>query len=302
MKNKFFHIGTAYFVLALLTACTRSLTPAEIEYDHSLSPYHTVKRGDSISSVARRYHMDKMELIRLNGLKAPYYVVIGQRLLIRPLAATAKIKQSMPDSADMPAMEPVDQGGVQVNSLTPLPGTDEVARDPSASYSQAPEVSEDEAQQPTLSGENETTEAEETLPSPEAKKTVDISAVPSSERSYRLPVQGRVVRGFKPGKNGNDGINISAPKGTPVMASNNGVVAHAGNQLRGFGNVILIKHDNEIMSVYAHLNEVTVKRGDSIKSGQKIGTVGKTGTVKEPQLHFEIRKGATPVDPYKYLG
>lgn len=80
------------------------------------------------------------------------------------------------------------------------------------------------------------------------------------------------------------------------------MVAHAGNQLKGFGNVILVKHDKGLMTVYAHLDEVLVKRGDVVSAGQKIGTVGKSGTVKEPQLHFEIRKGTTPVDPKKHLG
>lgn len=313
----------AMVVLVLLAGCTRSTPPADVEYDQSISPYHVVRRGDSISGIAQRYRMDRMELVRLNGLKTPYRIVIGQRLLVRPLAASAKISKSIPDSADMPAVEPVDMGGVQVTTLKPLPGTDSAAVEPGVEGIPAP-VSENggtinPATLPTSIGTfpqhsigstpiipptstiNDTDEDEDQAPE-SGKKPINMPNAPMADRNYHLPVQGKIVRGFKPGKNGNDGINISAPKGTPVQAANNGVVAHAGNQLRGFGNVVLVKHDNGLMSVYAHLDEVNVKRGDVIKTGQRIGTVGKSGTVKEPQLHFEIRKGTTPVDPNQYLG
>lgn len=314
----------AMVALVFLAGCTRSTPPADVEYDQSISPYHVVRRGDSISGIAQRYRMDRMELVRLNGLKTPYRIVIGQRLLVRPLAASARISKSIPDSADMPAVEPVDMGGVQVTTLKPLPGTDSAAVEPGAQGIPAPISQSDNTMNadrqdisagtssegsiggaPTTSPTNdEDTDSdtdEDAAPEP-TKKPANMPNTPIADRTYHLPVQGKVVRGFKPGKNGNDGINISAPKGTPVQASNNGVVAHAGNQLRGFGNVVLVKHDNGLMSVYAHLDEVNVKRGDVIKTGQRIGTVGKSGTVKEPQLHFEIRKGTTPVDPNQYLG
>jgi len=99
----------------------------------------------------------------------------------------------------------------------------------------------------------------------------------------------------------NDGLNIAAPKGTPVAAIDGGTVAYAGNELRGYGNLVLIKHSNGLISAYAHCEELLVKRGDSVNRGQVIARVGATGGVSEPQLHFELRRGKKPVDPREFL-
>ena len=99
----------------------------------------------------------------------------------------------------------------------------------------------------------------------------------------------------------NDGINIAARRGTPVKAAENGVVVYAGNELRGFGNLLLIKHSGGWVSAYAHTDKVLVKRGDKVGKGQRIATVGSTGGVNSPQLHFELRHGRTARDPRKYL-
>jgi len=121
--------------------------------------------------------------------------------------------------------------------------------------------------------------------------------------SFRWPVHGRVIAAFGPKTNGgqNDGINLAVPEGTPIKAADDGVVAYAGNELKGYGNLVLIRHANGFVSAYANAKELLVKRGDSIKRGQVIANAGQTGNVTSPQLHFEIRKGSTPVDPTKYL-
>jgi murein DD-endopeptidase MepM/ murein hydrolase activator NlpD len=122
--------------------------------------------------------------------------------------------------------------------------------------------------------------------------------------TFRWPVRGRVIAGFgsKPNGTQNDGINLAVPEGTPIKAADDGVVAYAGNELKGYGNLVLIRHSNGFVSAYAHASELMVKRGDSIKRGQVIAHAGQTGNVTSPQLHFEIRKGSTPVDPTQYLG
>ncbi|HEY1310290.1 MAG TPA: LysM peptidoglycan-binding domain-containing M23 family metallopeptidase, partial [Pseudolabrys sp.] len=122
--------------------------------------------------------------------------------------------------------------------------------------------------------------------------------------SFRWPVKGRVTASFGAKVNGaqNDGINLAVPEGTPIKAADDGVVAYAGNELKGYGNLVLIRHANGFVSAYANASELLVKRGDTIKRGQVIANAGQTGDVKSPQLHFEIRKGSTPVDPIKYLG
>jgi murein DD-endopeptidase MepM/ murein hydrolase activator NlpD len=116
---------------------------------------------------------------------------------------------------------------------------------------------------------------------------------------FRWPARGRVIAGF--GTGGNDGINIAVPEGTPVRAAESGIVAYAGSELKGYGNLILIKHDNNFVSAYAHNSELLVKRGDQIRRGQVIANSGRTGNVNAPQLHFEIRKGSDPIDPMPYL-
>jgi murein DD-endopeptidase MepM/ murein hydrolase activator NlpD len=138
----------------------------------------------------------------------------------------------------------------------------------------------------------------------EAASGVTSSEATGAAPSFRWPVRGRVIQGFGPKGNGqqNDGINLAVPEGTSVKAAEDGVVAYAGNELKGYGNLVLVRHSNGFVTAYAHASEVAVKRGDPVKRGQIIAKAGQTGNVNSPQLHFEIRKGATPVDPSQYLG
>ncbi len=127
---------------------------------------------------------------------------------------------------------------------------------------------------------------------------------PRSASGFILPVQGRIISAFGPQAGGlsNDGINIAAPKGTPVVAAEHGTVVYAGNELRGFGNMLLVRHADGWLTAYAHLDQMMVARGARVTRGQHIGNVGMTGNVTSPQLHFEIRQGKQPVDPEKQLG
>jgi murein DD-endopeptidase MepM/ murein hydrolase activator NlpD len=122
---------------------------------------------------------------------------------------------------------------------------------------------------------------------------------PARAGRFAWPVRGTIVSSFgaKPGGLQNDGINIAAPRGTPVRAAENGVVVYSGNELRGFGNLLLLRHADGWMSAYAHLDEMLVERGAQVLRGQTIGRVGQTGTVASPQLHFELRRGGRAVDP-----
>jgi murein DD-endopeptidase MepM/ murein hydrolase activator NlpD len=127
---------------------------------------------------------------------------------------------------------------------------------------------------------------------------------PGSRRGFIWPVKGEVIAEFGTTGKGqhNDGINIAVPRGTPVLAADDGVVAYAGNELRGFGNLLLIKHADGWMSAYAHNEVLLVKRGDLVKRGQRIAKVGDSGGVSRPQLHFELRQGTRAVDPAALLG
>jgi murein DD-endopeptidase MepM/ murein hydrolase activator NlpD len=150
----------------------------------------------------------------------------------------------------------------------------------------------------------------ERAPAPERKvdKTTTTAAIaPAAEEKpsdaahpeFRWPARGRIIQGFANG--GNDGINISVPAGTQVKAAESGVVAYAGSELKGYGNLVLIRHPNGFVTAYAHNGDIEVKRGDQVTRGQTIAKSGQSGNVSSPQLHFELRKGSTPVDPTNYL-
>ena len=121
--------------------------------------------------------------------------------------------------------------------------------------------------------------------------------------TFRWPVRGKVITSYGAKTNGksNDGINLAVPEGTPVKAAEDGVVAYSGNELKGYGNLVLVRHSNGYVTAYAHASELMVKRGDTIKRGQIIAKSGQSGEVGSPQLHFEIRKGSSPVDPLQFL-
>ena len=121
--------------------------------------------------------------------------------------------------------------------------------------------------------------------------------------TFLWPVRGRVLEGFGTGQDGthNDGINIAASRGAAIEATEGGVVAYSGNELRGYGNLILVKHPNGWISAYAHCDLILVKTGQKVVRGQVIARVGASGNVSEPQLHFELRRDKKPVDPREYL-
>lgn len=132
------------------------------------------------------------------------------------------------------------------------------------------------------------------------------STAPADQGSgeFGWPLRGRLISGYglKPDGQKNEGLNIAAPMGTSVFASKAGTVAYAGNELRGFGSMVLVRHTGGMFSVYAHLDQISVSKGDSVAKGQVVGTVGQSGGMTEPQLHFEIRQNSTPQDPMRYLG
>ncbi|CAO3421020.1 peptidoglycan DD-metalloendopeptidase family protein [Azospirillum doebereinerae] len=134
-------------------------------------------------------------------------------------------------------------------------------------------------------------------PKPEPK--AEAAVPPRGSGRFLWPVKGKLISGYGPKPDGlhNDGLNIAASKGTAVVAADNGVVAYAGNELRGFGNLLLVKHADGWITAYAHLDRIDVERGATVKRGQTVGRVGQTGSVSSPQLHFELRKGSQAVDP-----
>jgi murein DD-endopeptidase MepM/ murein hydrolase activator NlpD len=271
-----------------------SLTPQKAAYAppaparSSLSKVHAaagtdetykVQAGDTPRSIAQKSGVSEKALIERNNLD-PTRLRIGQVLYLpkggkapTSVAASAK-KSTAPD--------------VHVVKTTTIaaPGQKSQTSKPQA----APAASSDEE---VTGGQNPKVASTQRLPAPE----------PMSGNSFRWPVQGRIISEFgtKPDGGHNDGINVAVPLGTSVKAAENGVVAYAGDELKGYGNLVLVRHSNNWVSAYAHNEEILVKRGDQVRRGQVIAKAGRTGQVNQPQLHFELRKGSRPVDPTKFM-
>lgn len=236
---------------------------------------HFVNHGDTLASIARKNHISAAELARANGLDPSAKLKLGTRLSV-PGAKTAAVAAPV-------AAAPV-AGTLQPVAAAPVPATKMAAV-------AAPVQSARLAQA--------TTNVEEKPAETPAKAAEVTSALPT----FRWPVRGKVVTSYGAKTNGksNDGINLAVPEGTPVKAAEDGVVAYSGNELKGYGNLVLVRHSNGYVTAYAHASELMVKRGDTIKRGQVIAKSGQSGEVASPQLHFEIRKGSSPVDPLQFL-
>lgn len=139
------------------------------------------------------------------------------------------------------------------------------------------------------------------------EKPIEVASIqPQADEpvaKFRWPVRGRIISDFgaKPGGGRNEGVNLAVPEGTPVKAAGDGTVIYAGNELKGYGNLVLVRHDEGWVSAYAHNSVLNVKRGDTVRRGDPVALAGATGSVNQPQVHFELRQGNKPVDPLKYL-
>lgn len=243
---------------------------------------HKVAKGETVYSISRRYGVAMSELTRANGIAEPYTIVVGQDLVI-PSAQTA----------DVAAIEsPGTSGGTVDVEALPAPSA-AATRNPAPAPIASPASVPAPAPVPAPPAVEATPRQIEALPKTPAR----------AGRTFLWPVNGKLISGFGSQQGGrhNDGINIGAKRGTTVVAAENGVVAYAGNELRGFGNLLLIKHADGYMTAYAHNEALLVGRGATVKKGQPIARVGSTGSVGSPQLHFEIRKGRKAVDPKLYL-
>jgi murein DD-endopeptidase MepM/ murein hydrolase activator NlpD len=244
------------------------------------SGVHVVAPGETLNSIARLYNKPVMVLARVNNIPPTTMVRVGDRITIPDMRSPSR--PAMASAAPMSASL----------SMSGLPRTQ-----PAITQSSGSSLA---SQESPLSARVAAPTATAPAAAVENSKTADAG---SDAPGFRWPVRGRVIQAFGPKPNGlqNDGINLAVPEGTPVKAADDGVVAYAGNELKGYGNLVLVRHANGFVTAYAHASDILVKRGDSVKRGQVIAHSGQTGNVTSPQLHFEIRKGATPVDPAQYL-
>ena len=230
--------------------------------------HHLVHRGETIYEISRQYGVDMGSLVRINKISPPYHVTKGHRL-------------------QLPKKHNKGNPSIRIHQHSKFN-----QRNP---YSVSSQKTLNNKQK--LLRRNQKYTWSKPRPAP-------IQIVPSrGDRKFLWPLRGKVIVSFGPRKGGlhNDGINILARNGTSIQSTENGVVAYTGNQLQGFGNLILIKHSGGWMSAYAHSAIILVSRGDIVRRGQVIARVGRTGNVTRPQLHFELRRGGRAVNPVRYL-
>ncbi len=321
-------------LLALtLSACWTSDKPApSIKYNQMegarSTGAHTVVPGDTVGTLAERYKLEVRDIMVANRLQAPYILQPGQRLMLPP-PRTYRVRSGDTlygvsrlfnvSTTQIARLNTLHSPYVlQRGQVLRLPA---VAGEPSAPVRKvaalsAPDVMRDGVTSPPrASGRIEREElapptvAGDSIPEPAPQMAnASLSAKlpgttpPRSGAKFSMPVQGAILSSYgpKPGGLHNDGINIKAPKGAPVRAAENGVIVYAGD-MKGYGRMVLIRHADRWMTAYAHLDNIQVPRGATVKRGETIGTVGSSGTVSEPQLHFEIRRGTEALNPEKYM-
>lgn len=262
----------ALLVCMLLSACASRQPPVVVE--RSLTgdgpATHTVSAGETLYSIALRYDSDYHELARLNGLDANYTIHPGQRLRLRGTPVPAKSASVKPANS---VKKPADKVTEPVNkAVTKSPG-----------------IAADKA-----------LVVKKPVPVPASSPNVTSQSRASASLAWSWPSRGAILGGF--GSNGvtGKGLDIAGKRGDSVLAAAAGTVVYAGSGLVGYGKLLIIRHDDNYISAYAHNDRFLVKEGDSVKLGQAIAEMGASGTDRE-KLHFEIRERGKPVDPMRFL-
>jgi murein DD-endopeptidase MepM/ murein hydrolase activator NlpD len=235
---------------------------------------HTIESGESLYSIARRYDVTAQAIVQANGFSSPDKIYVGQSIIIPGRADQLVAKgPAKPLAGDAPTAAPIAPVVKQPVTTAALPN---------------PAVLESNVQPPKAA------------PAAEPQQVASLGEPKmSGAEKFRWPVSGKVITDFAQSKG--TGINIEAPEGASIRAAENGTVIYVGSGVEGYGNLILIRHPNGYVSAYAHLKAMNVTKGQNVNRGDNIGQAGMTGSVNRPQLHFELRKGATPVDPMPLL-
>lgn len=295
-----------------------------------------VGENETLVTIAQKTNTPAYKIIALNNLKKPFTLKPGQQLRLTEDAPTLTKVPVVEEefTAENQSQEDIEHNAVITPPSKPKRKLTEAEKElltsleqekkamlqeekpkekqdshlllntdekPSFSRATTPSGDDKVSQTPPTSGPQiEKAPVQEQEKMPEAKK------MPLETPKFTWPVKGKIISRFGPGQGAlqNDGINIAAPEGTPIVAIEEGVVVYAGNEMQGFGNLILIKHPGGWMSSYGHAAKILIERGTKVQKGASIGLVGNTGSVNEPQLHFELRnmkKGGKVVNPELYL-
>lgn len=277
--------------VAAVAAASEAGTPAAGDWGGS----YTIQAGDNLYGIARSHKVRVADLQSANNITNPRQLKPGMVLRVP------------------------GNGGSATPAPTPTPT---LAQAPRASETEAPRVIQSTTQPTLINGEKKVAaldtggvtdataaasapakSAPEAQSTSKPSKTAAVTPAQIGAGKLRWPSKGKVISGFgqRPDGTHNDGINIAVPQGTDIHAAEEGEVAYAGSELKGYGNLILVRHDNGWVTAYAHSDQMLVKRGDKVRRGDVLAKAGKTGQVDQPQVHFELRQGSKPVDPLPYL-
>lgn len=275
---------------------TKGGLPVAVVQHHKPHPDHVVvARGETLYMISRRYDLPLRSIIDANHLEPPYRLDAGVTLTLP--------QQRFHIAQPGDTLYSISRAyGVEVSTLVRLNHLSPPYGIRIGQALQLPPAIE----KPERIATTEQPAPARLEPPPPAKPSTEeeaVAAAPQGDRVFLWPIKGRILAAYGTQANGihNDGINIAARLGEPVRAAASGVVAYAGNELRGYGNLILIKHADGYMTAYAHNARLLVRRGERVRRGQEIATAGETGAVRTPQLHFEIRRGTRALDPMRYL-
>jgi len=259
----------------------------------------TVQKGDTLYSLSRKYEIPVNDLAVINKLSSPFTLSIGQKIKAPKLdnVKTASVSE----------IKTISSGSAKTTKITPAKTVAKASTTKSVTNNKPQTTVAKDTKKATNKNDNAQTVAKvqntgkQKISSNPKKELPKVVARSSSKFSW--PIRGKILSEYGAKNNGlfNDGINIAASQGAVVKAAENGVVAYAGNEVKGMGNLIIIQHSDGWMTIYAHLDSMSVKRGAKVGVGTQIGRAGKTGKVDKPQLHFEVRKGTKAYNPIQYL-
>ena len=295
---------------SLLAACqtpnsslTRS-TPAKLIVAPLREPFEPippsqmveVRANDTLYAVATRYQVTPQSVVEANGLQPPYNLRKGQTLKLVP----RRTHIVSPGDSVYVISQRYAVGQYQLAQLNNLKPPFELKNGQTLQLPNSRDFSVLDVGLPDgVSGTNiaQPTPTKTSVPAAQRKRFVAPSLAGSS--GFTWPVRGEIIAEFGPSQRGvhNDGVNIAASEGASVGAAAKGRVAYVGTNIKSFGKLVLVKHDGGIITAYAHLGDISVTEGDIVTAGQSIGTIGRSGRVDSPQLHFEIRKSRQPIDP-----
>ena len=303
MRSKVFKGSTLLLSCALVGCAANSPAPvsslnknySSIDRGSYRGSYYEVKKGDTLYFIAYVTNKDVKDLVSYNNLAAPYTIHPGQKLkLWRPSYSAPAYGKSTVVAAAVVAPAAAATTASASSKPKTTPPKSKNSNSKSAQTSAKP-VKKDPPKKVEQSKSKEYVGSK-------GKQNVTPSTKPTSDKvsKWLWPTKGRVIKNFSVGEQGNKGIDIAGQRGQPIVSTAGGTVVYSGNALRGYGNLVIVKHNDNYLSAYAHNDRLLVSEGQSVKPGQKIATMGSSGA-SSVRLHFEIRYQGKSVNPKRYL-